>query len=75
MEIWSAGRMMLTGKDQSIAQPTAPCGWLSTVLEAGRLRVHFPMVSLEFFINPLLLLFKALLHGQRDCFFSGHLNV
>jgi hypothetical protein len=27
-------------------------------------------------INPLPLLFKAVLHGQKDCvFFSGHLNV
>jgi hypothetical protein len=30
----------------------------------------------KFKINPLLLLFKALLHGQKDCvFFNGHLNV
>jgi hypothetical protein len=28
------------------------------------------------FINPLLLLFKALLHWQNDCvFFSRHLNL
>jgi hypothetical protein len=27
------------------------------------------------FLNPLPLLFKALLHGQKDCvFFSGHLK-
>jgi hypothetical protein len=27
-------------------------------------------------VNPLPLLFKALLYGQKDCiFFSGHLNV
>jgi hypothetical protein len=28
---------------------------LSTVLQAGRLRVHFLMVSLEFFISVILL--------------------
>jgi len=27
------------------------------------------------YINPLPLLFKALLHGQKDHFFSGHLNL
>jgi len=28
------------------------------------------------YINPLPLLFKALLHGQKDrVFFSGHLNL
>jgi hypothetical protein len=32
--------------------------------------------SLLYCFNPLLLLFKALLHGQKDCvFFSRHLNV
>ena len=30
----------------------------------------------DVFVNPLLLLFKTLLHGQKDCiFFSGYLNL
>ena len=30
----------------------------------------------QIFFNPLPLLFKALLHGQKDrVFFSGHLNL
>jgi hypothetical protein len=34
------------------------------------------MIMKNSYLNPMPLLFKALLHGQKDhIFFSGHLNA
>jgi len=43
-----------------------------TVLSSGSIQHHFQSSA----IKPLLVQFKALLHGQKGCvFFSGHLHL